>query len=102
MEKKISAQSRNRLLTPGKNDNYGFAGWVEENKEELFKLGPGHHFGEWWGKSIARNYGLDERRFSLFNVKRWVEDTKPSCCHVVPVIYAGPWLGNGSWSTNPD
>src|SRR6266404_7201095 len=58
--------SRNRWITPGKaTDNAGFAGWCEENKEELLKLGPGHHFGEWWGRGIQRTYGLNEKRFSL-------------------------------------
>ena len=71
----FGAQSRNRLITPGKNtDNYGFAGWAERNKEALIKaLGPGHHFGEWWGGGIARGYGLkgDDKRWSLFNVDRY-------------------------------
>ncbi|ROR95537.1 RNA ligase [Salana multivorans] len=70
---KVGAQSRNRIITPGKStDNYGFAGWVAENAEALaLTLGPGRHFGEWWGKGIARNYGLDHRRFSLFNTARY-------------------------------
>ena len=40
----IQAGSRTRWITP-EDDNYGFARWVEENKSELFKLGPAHHFG---------------------------------------------------------
>jgi hypothetical protein len=68
----IYAGSRTRWLQPGKPDNYGFAAWVKENIEELKKLGPGRHFGEWWGRGIQRNYGLSERRFSLFNAGRWV------------------------------
>lgn len=79
------AGSRNRWLTPV-NDNYGFAKWAHENKEELLKLGPGRHFGEWWGQGIQRGYGLSEKRFSLFNVSRW-ETERPSCCHVVPVLF---------------
>lgn len=85
----IIAGSRNRWLTP-ENDNYGFARWVEGNKAELLKLGPGHHFGEWWGLGIQRGYGLHERRFSLFNTARWngVEE-RPACCGVVLVLYTG-------------
>jgi len=66
--------SRNRWLTTG-FDNYGFARWVEGNKGELLKLGPGRHFGEWWGSGIQRGYGLKkgDKRFSLFNTIRWVE-----------------------------
>jgi hypothetical protein len=83
--------SRNRWITPGKDtDNYGFAGWVHENRAELEKLGPGSHFGEWWGAGIARRYGLNEKRFSLFNTHRWADDAvRPSCCHVVPILYQG-------------
>ncbi len=81
----IGAQSRNRIITPGGDDNFGFAKWVQENATELAKLGIGHHYGEWWGKGIQREYGLNERRFSLFNTARWGE-TRPACCHVVPVL----------------
>lgn len=84
----IQAGSRSRWITP-EDDNFGFAAWVEQNKEELLKLGPGRHFGEWWGKGIQRGYGLQERRFSLFNVSRWTKDTLPSCCHLVPTLYQG-------------
>lgn len=80
----VYAQSRKRLITPA-DDNYGFAAWVAEHSGELRQLGPGHHFGEWWGRGIQRGYGLDERRFSLFNTARW-EDERPACCHVVPVL----------------
>lgn len=86
----VRAGSRTRWLTLD-FDNFGFASWVEENKEELRKLGPGHHFGEWWGRGIQRGYGLTERRFSLFNTTRWLENPdKPVVCHVVPVLYEGP------------
>ena len=66
----IWAQSRTRLITP-KNDNYGFAKWVEANWEDLLSLGEGYHYGEWWGQGIQRGYGLTEKRFSLFNTRRW-------------------------------
>lgn len=69
----VFAQSRTRLIHPGKTtDNYGFAAWVQENASELVALlGPGRHFGEWYGKGIQRGYGLDHKRFALFNVKQW-------------------------------
>jgi hypothetical protein len=90
----ISAQSRNRVITPD-NDNAGFAAWVEANKAELAKLGPGHHFGEWWGAGIQRRYSLTEKRFSLFNTDRWGQDeARPACCHVVPVLFRGPFSTN--------
>src|SRR5258706_10163296 len=66
----IMAGSRSRWITP-KEDNFNFARWVEENREELLKLGPGRHFGEWWGCGIGRRYGIDGKRFSLFNTFRW-------------------------------
>ena len=81
--------SRNRWITPD-NDNYGFARWAYENKEELMRLGIGAHFGEWWGQGIQRTYGMKEKRFSLFNVTRWNDDElRPKCCDVVPVLYQG-------------
>ncbi len=86
----IRAGSRTRWITPD-DDNYGFARWVRENAEELCELGPGHHFGEWWGKGIQSGYGLGEKRFSLFNVNRW-SGGRPACCHVVPILYQGLFL----------
>lgn len=101
----LSAQSRRRIITPGKtSDNYGFAGWVYDNAAELVEiLGEGTHFGEWWGRGIQRGYELDEKRFSLFNTERWwkVDEaagsmdsraTQSSLCgqiDAVPAIYTG-------------
>jgi len=83
--------SRNRWITP-ENDNAGFARWAYEHKDELMTLGIGRHFGEWWGQGIQRRYGLDEKRFSLFNTLRWNKDhAPPSCCHVVPILWQGPF-----------
>ncbi len=100
----IAAASRSRFLVPVKSkDNFGFAGWVRDHVEELVKLGEGVHYGEWWGRGIQRGYGLDEKRFSLFNTGRWrprddqenfpgeTWDVAPSCCHVVPVLWKGPF-----------
>lgn len=85
----LRAGSRTRWITP-QDDNMGFARWVEEHREELLTLGPGSHFGEWWGQGIQRRYGLTEKRFSLFNVHRWGDWWRPSCCHVVPTLWTGP------------
>jgi hypothetical protein len=83
------AGSRTRYIMVG-DDNYGFAKWATDNQEELFKLGEGRHHGEWWGQGIQRKYGLAEKRFSLFNTFRWSDDAiRPSCCHVVPVLWEG-------------
>lgn len=80
--------SKNKWITPN-SDNYGFASWAYNNKNELLKLGIGWHRGEWWGNGIQRGYNLKEKRFSLFNTFRWTEETLPSCCSVVPVLYKG-------------
>ena len=85
--------SRNRWITPDE-DNYGFARWCKENEAELLKLGPGRHFGEWWGAGIQRRYGVPDKRFSLFNVGRWsnpeaAQFALPSCCLTVPILYSG-------------
>jgi hypothetical protein len=97
----VTAQSRKRIITPGKGtDNFGFAGWVYDNAEALVRvLGEGLHFGEWWGRGIQRGYGLAERRFSLFNTARYVEqfpviengmELSGGRLDVVPVLYEGP------------
>lgn len=83
----VTAASRSRIITP-EADNFGFAAWVRDNADDLRNLGPGRHFGEWWGAGIQRRYGLTERRFSLFNVSRWGE-SHPACCHVVPELWRG-------------
>src|SRR6218665_4077308 len=58
--------SRNRWIKPGKEtDNYGFAGWCLSNATELFKLGIGTHFGEWYGNGIQCGYGLKEKRLPI-------------------------------------
>ena len=87
---RVLAGSRNRWITP-ESDNFGFARWVKEHEKELFTmLGLGTHFGEWWGSGIQRRYGLAEKRFSLFNVGKWEDPAvRPTCCHVVPVLYRG-------------
>lgn len=96
----IRAGSRTRYIFPDKpkklgtkrevTDNYGFAAWVEEHKTALLGLGKGRHFGEWYGKGINRNYGLEEKRFALFDTSV-ARDTLPSCVGVVPVLYTGPF-----------
>ncbi len=109
----MAVGSRTRWIFPA-NDNHGFAAWAFANKEDLAKLGPGHHFGEWWGQGIQRGYNKKEKCFSLFNVIRWNQDmfdkfkvegwrkagckgpipefkASPACCGVVPVIAVGPF-----------
>lgn len=88
------AGSRSKYLSVGRDgakggDNFGFAGWVQAHAAELWALGPGRHYGEWWGSGIQRGYGLPsgEKRFSLFNTSRWGRHSEPpACCHVVPVL----------------
>jgi len=88
----LFAGSRSRWISP-KDDNHGFATWVQAHADDLFTLGPGHHFGEWWGSGVQRGYGLTkgEKRFSLFNTSRWSE-SRPGCCSIVPVLYQGMLL----------
>lgn len=88
---RVQAASRSCLIYPD-SDNYGFAKWVRDNKAEISKLGPGRHFGEWWGSGIQRRYGLtgSDKRFSLFNAERWGDEAnRPRCCGVVPVLFEG-------------
>lgn len=96
----VGAQSRNKLIWPGKQtDNAGFAAWVKDHADLLVaELGAGRHFGEWWGQGIQRNYDLDHKRFSLFNTGRYtVENLGPkmAAAGVAPV----PVLGIRTFST---
>lgn len=85
----IRAGSRTRWIST-QDDNFGFAKWVHANAHALKVLGIGNHFGEWWGQGIQRGYGLQEKRFSLFNTERWTNNPlKPDCCCVTPVLYKG-------------
>ena len=82
-------------------DNHNFWHWCMENKTDLSNLGIGAHYGEWWGNGIQRGYNLPkgEKRFSLFNCRRWVKDRTqpllekqeycPECCYVVPILWTG-------------
>jgi hypothetical protein len=94
----VAAGSRSRWLTLD-SDNFGFAVWVKSNWKTLVSdLGPGLHYGEWWGSGIQRGYGLPkgEKRFSLFNVSRWTTEQEPdkfSLPHVKPVDFVTPGLG---------
>lgn len=92
----IYAGSRTRSITPGKKtDNYGFAAWVFENSLELVKLGPGRHFGEWYGQGIQRGYGLTEKRFALFDTHKWPDmRPRPACVSVVPVLHKGEFTSD--------
>lgn len=101
----ITAQSRKRIITPGKTtDNFGFAGWVYDNAADLVRiLGEGLHYGEWWGQGIQRGYGLETKKFSLFNTARWYDEGSDGTSmdfrayesdlvdqiEAVPILYAG-------------
>lgn len=100
----VYAQSRNRLIGPMErtgvkgSDNYNFAAWVFANHHDLARvLGPGLHYGEWWGHGIGRGYDQAQgvRHFSLFNTGRWkhlaipearAEIKPPEALRVVPVL----------------
>ncbi len=84
----VSACSRTRFITPD-SDNFGFAAWVRDRASDLVKLGPGRHYGEWYGQGIQRRYGLDHKRFALFSER--TPDTLPMCCDVVPTLYHGTY-----------
>lgn len=107
---RVYCQSRTRLLPMGpqgmddvdwaKRDNHGFAAWVREHSHLLSViLGPGTHYGEWWGNGINRGYDCKpgDKRFSLFNTSKWAHlRDHPSypelpSLSVVPVLWTGPF-----------
>lgn len=90
----LLAASRSRLITPD-DDNHGFATWAYAYRNELVSaLGPGRHFGEWWGGSVNKRYrGIVEgKQFSLFNTTRWKGVAlPPHLLSLVPVLFEGPF-----------
>ena len=87
-------------------DPHGFAKFAYEHTDELRTLGPGRHFGEWWGPGIGkRKYPVPDRRLSMFNVHVFaapgtepklisaatgkMQTVLPPCCGLVPVLYTG-------------
>lgn len=78
-------------------DNYGFAKWAYDNHPALFNfLGKGRHYGEWAGHGIQRAYGLDQKRFYLFNTARFGPQGQAIPTELqelgldsVPVLYEG-------------
>lgn len=82
----VLAGSRTRWVTPS-NDNFGWAKYVQDNRDMFMALGDGLHRGEWWGQGIQRGYGLDHRRFSLFNTSAWRNgENVPEGLFVVPML----------------
>lgn len=82
--------SRTRWITPD-DDNYGFAKFCLERKDEIINLlGPGRHFGEWAGPGINAGEGLAEKTFFLFNWQKFKDPMpKPPNFSTVPVLYTG-------------
>lgn len=93
-DKPVLAGSRERWLTnedgspPDKTkDNFGFGVWVHERRDKLRQLGPGYHYGEFYGAGIQRRYGLATKRWACFEY--WRDDIQIPDVDVVPVLYSG-------------
>lgn len=87
----VGVQSRNRLISIH-DDNYGFAQYVEKNKEELLKLGEGYHYGEWAGEGIQKNpHKIVGKKLFLFNSERWRDgrQPRPKGVECVPILWEG-------------
>jgi hypothetical protein len=101
---RVTVQNTTRIVTVQEDMN-GIAAWARENAAGIVAaLGPGIHFGEWWGYKINRGYGLrvGDRRFSLFNTVRWNKLNGQQ----VPGLYSVPVLWEGSlendWMAVPE
>jgi hypothetical protein len=109
-EEPLLAGKRSGWIFPGPTDNFWFAQWVQDHAAELRAgLGPGLHFGEWWGERINKRYPtVQGRKFSLFNTERWRPTgitnmlygekavPAPACCSVVPVLSRAARLNDQS------
>lgn len=69
------------------DDNYGFASFVDRNREELLaKLPVGRHYGEWCGGKINSGEGLKEKTLFLFNHSKFANRELPTNVRVIPVL----------------
>ena len=88
--KAVTAGSRSKWLGDDGSkswDNHGFGEWVKENTSELQKLPAGIHYGEWYGRGINRNYGLKERKFMLFDRKKYQDlPSLPECVELETLL----------------
>ena len=85
----IKSGSRSRWLDE-KDDNYGFAKFVNDNKQEFIeKLGEGRHYGEWCGPGINSGEGLKEKTLCLFNWRKFAGKELPERVTTVPLLYKG-------------
>jgi hypothetical protein len=99
---RVWVQNRQRIVTPDQHDVHGVASWARAHAAQLAEtLGPGIHFGEWWGYKICRGYGLGpgDRRFSLYNTARWgfIDGTQVPSLYTQPVLWEGNFLEG--WAT---
>lgn len=86
---KVFAGSRSRFLTV-EDDNFGFAKFVEENKDKILSTLPeGTHYGEWCGPGINSGEGLKEKGLYLFNHWKFKDSELPPHFYTVPVLYSG-------------
>jgi hypothetical protein len=87
----VLAQSRNKLIWPGKTtDNLGFAQRLDQRLGVGQDAGRSRHYGEWVGKGVQkRHYNLDTKVFALFNTTRWTGVELPDRVRVVPVLAEG-------------
>lgn len=90
----VLAGSRERWLTQEdgqpaekRKDNFNFSAWVYDRRESLRRLGPGYHYGEFYGAGIQRRYGLTGKRWASFEY--WRDDIQIQDVDVVPVLYTG-------------
>ena len=94
--RKLKTGSRTKWVTPD-NDNYGFARFVQERKDEFIeKLGLGVHYGEFYGLGINSGEGMKTKQLALFDVNRYnnketgIQSLPPQVI-TVPVLYQGPF-----------
>jgi len=87
----VKAGSRNKWITVD-DDNFGFAKWVDSNKQALIDIfGVGRFYGEWMGGSIQRKYGFKEKRFVVFHHEQVEGKVLLQDMILCPVLYKGDY-----------
>lgn len=122
-EREIWCQSRERIITP-QSDNYGFAAFVDKNKEEILEilLETGKAlslnfeteslvlYGEWCGEKVQKGVSISSlpRMFVIFDIllvtkhgNRWIDPFSiPPVCRPEINVYSVSHFPSFEWKVS--
>jgi len=115
----VYAQSRSRIITPGPEDNCGFAAWVSEHKDVWAKNANQKVdltiYGEWCGSGVQKGVAIsniDRKVFAIFAIQAGPSDDENSrvavdpmeiefaLSHMAPDTHILPWYATDSFEVD--